>query len=310
MKTHEYQAREILKGYGIPFPPAGVAETPEEAEAIARELGGNVVVKAQALVGGRGKAGGIKRAATPDEAREAAAAMLGAPLKGKPVRKVLVAQVVPVVREYYLGAVLDRSAKAVTIMVERHGRRGHRRGGPHVARRHHPGLRRSAARSGRLPDSRPGPRRRPHRRPGQARSAPIARALYKAFFEMRLLAARGQSAGSDREPASSSLSTPRWSSTTTPSPGSRPWPLCAIPSAEEPAEAEAREVGVSYVELDGNVGCLVNGAGLAMATMDVDQAVRGRAGELPRHRRRRPHRAGRRGPAHHPPRSRTCGPCW
>ena len=75
------------------------------------------MVKAQALVGGRGKAGGIKKAATPAEAREAAAAILGAPLKGQPVRKVLVAQTVAVVREYYLGAVLDRSAKAVTIIV-------------------------------------------------------------------------------------------------------------------------------------------------------------------------------------------------
>ncbi len=84
MKTHEYQAREILRGYGIPFPPAGVAETPDEAEAIARELGGKVVVKAQALVGGRGKAGGIKRAGTAEEAREAAAAMLGSSLKGVP----------------------------------------------------------------------------------------------------------------------------------------------------------------------------------------------------------------------------------
>ena len=84
MKTHEYQAREILKGYGIPFPPAQVAETPEEAETIARDLGGSVVVKAQALVGGRGKAGGVKRAVTPDEARQAAVTILGDAPQGPP----------------------------------------------------------------------------------------------------------------------------------------------------------------------------------------------------------------------------------
>ena len=98
MKTHEYQAREILKGYGIPFPPAGVAETPDQAEAIARELGGSVVVKAQALVGGRGKAGGIKRAGTRRGGPGRRGRACSDPRsKGRPVRKVLVAQVVPVV---------------------------------------------------------------------------------------------------------------------------------------------------------------------------------------------------------------------
>ena len=166
MKTHEYQAREILKGYGIPFPAAAVAETPDEAETIARDLGGSVVVKAQVLVGGRGKAGGIKRATTAEEARDAAAALLGSKLKDRPVRKVLVAQAVSVTREYYLGAVLDRSAKSGDAHGQRHGRGGHRGGGPDVSESHRPGLGRSAAGAGRLSDSRPGPRRRHRRGPG------------------------------------------------------------------------------------------------------------------------------------------------
>jgi succinyl-CoA synthetase beta subunit len=273
MKTHEYQAREILQGYGIPFPAAQVASTPEEAEAAAAGLGGAVVVKAQALVGGRGKAGGIKRAATPSEAREAAAAILGAPLKGRPVRKVLVAQAVTVVREYYVGAVLDRSAKAITVMVSAVG-------GMDIEEvaRTSPGSivrvsadpllglaayqTRELARAAGLAGD-------------QARAfrAMIA-ALFTAFLandctllEVNPLALTetGVFAALDAKMIIDDNALAR-------QPG-----LAALhdPETDEPAEAEALKVGVSYIELEGNVGCLVNGAGLAMATMDVIQLFGG-----------------------------------
>src|SRR5436853_2082922 len=90
VKIHEYQAKDILARYGVPVQPGRVASTPEEAEAIARELGGPVVIKAQVYVGGRGKAGGIQFGNTPQEARKAAANVLGMNIKGLTVEKVLV----------------------------------------------------------------------------------------------------------------------------------------------------------------------------------------------------------------------------
>jgi succinyl-CoA synthetase beta subunit len=267
MKTHEYQAREILKGYGIPFPPAEMAETPEQAEAAARDLGSAVVVKAQALIGGRGKAGGVKRAATPEEAREAAATILATPLKGRPVRKVLVAQVVPVAREYYLGAVLDRSVKAVTLMVSAVGGMDIEevaRTSPEAIVRVSPdpllGLAdyqtRDLARAVGLSGA-------------QARAfGAIVKAIYKAFVEQDCsllevnplaLTESGEFTALDSKMVVDDNALARQPA------------LAALhdPEAEMPAENEAREVGVSYIELEGNVGCLVNGAGLAMATMDV-----------------------------------------
>src|SRR5688572_33479115 len=90
MNIHEYQAKEIFRGHGIPIPPGEVATTPEEAERIARKFGGTVVVKAQVHAGGRGKAGGVKLAKTPDEARDAAARILALTIKDLPVKKILV----------------------------------------------------------------------------------------------------------------------------------------------------------------------------------------------------------------------------
>jgi succinyl-CoA synthetase beta subunit len=274
MKIHEYQAREILEGYGIPFPAAQVASTSEEAAAAAAALGGAVVVKAQALVGGRGKAGGIKRAATPSAARDAAAAILGSPLKGRPVRKVLVAQAVPVVLEYYLGAVLDRSAKSVTVMVSAVGGVDIEE----VARTSPDSIIRvSADPLLGLADYQTRDLARAAGLTGdQARAfRAVVAALFKAMvandctlLEVNPLALTesGGLAALDskmivddnalaRQPALQALHDPE---------------------SEEPAEAEAREVGVSYIELEGNVGCLVNGAGLAMATMDVIQLFGGR----------------------------------
>jgi len=121
MKIHEYQAKEIFKEFGIKTPRGRVATTPAEAEAVATEVGGPVAVKAQVHVGGRGKAGGIKVAQSPAEAREAAAQILGMDIKGLTVEKVLVEEASRIAKEYYLGFVADRAAKAVTLMASSEG---------------------------------------------------------------------------------------------------------------------------------------------------------------------------------------------
>jgi succinyl-CoA synthetase beta subunit len=267
MKTHEYQAREVLEGYGIPFPPASVSESPEEAEAAARTLGGSVVVKAQVLVGGRGKAGGVKRAASAEEAGRVAGEVLGISVRGVPVRKVLVVQTVPVVREYYLGAILDRSARRITLMASAMG-------GVDIEEV-----------AGTTPDAIVRVWADPLLGLADYQTRDLARALgltgeqagafritagalYRAFvacdcslLEINPLALTeaGGFVALDSKMIVDDNSLSR-----------RP-ELAAMrnPEEEEPAEAEARHVGVSYIELEGNVGCLVNGAGLAMATMDV-----------------------------------------
>ncbi len=121
MKIHEYQAKQILAQHGATVPAGDVAETAPKAEAIARDIGGRVVIKAQVHVGGRGKAGGIKLADGPAEARTAAEAMLGSGLKGLTVEKVLVEQALDIAQEYYLGIVLDRASRRHTLMVSSMG---------------------------------------------------------------------------------------------------------------------------------------------------------------------------------------------
>ena len=121
MKIHEYQAKEIFRQFGIQTPAGRMAATPAEAEKIAAEVGGPVAVKAQVHVGGRGKAGGIKLAETPAQAKEAAAAILGMDIKGLKVEKVLVEGASRIAKEYYLGFVQDRRAKAVTLMASAEG---------------------------------------------------------------------------------------------------------------------------------------------------------------------------------------------
>ncbi|MCL5736521.1 MAG: acetate--CoA ligase family protein, partial [Actinobacteria bacterium] len=116
MNLHEYQARTILAEYGLVFPPGDVAHSPQEAEAIARRLAGKVMVKAQIHVGGRGKAGGVKLADTPEMVLDHAGSLLGASIGGRTIRKVLLTSMVDTVREFYLGATLDRVHKSVTIV--------------------------------------------------------------------------------------------------------------------------------------------------------------------------------------------------
>ncbi len=121
MKLHEYQAKEIMRRYGIATPHGRVAETPDEADKIASELQGHAVVKAQVHVGGRGKAGGISVVKTAEEARDAASRILGMNIKGLTVRKVLVEQAVEAVKEYYLGVTIDRSRKSIAIIASSEG---------------------------------------------------------------------------------------------------------------------------------------------------------------------------------------------
>ena len=267
MKTHEYQVRDVLTRYGVKFGAGRVAETPEEAEAIARELGGNVVVKAQIHAGGRGKAGGVKLGASPAEAREHARAMLGSSIKGREVRKVLVAQAPPIARELYLGAVLDRAQKSVTMMASSMGGvdiEEVARTSPadivKIAADPLMGLADYQARDLALAVGLAGDQTK--------QFASTARSLFRAFLDCdcsllevnplalteagELIALDSKMVVDDnalfRQPALAAL---------------------RDTSEEEPAEVEAQAVGLSYVKLDGSVGCIVNGAGLAMATMDA-----------------------------------------
>jgi len=270
MKTHEYQAREVLARYGVPFPPGRVAETPDEAEAIARELGGKVVVKAQVHAGGRGKAGGVKLAGSTEEARDHARTILGSPIRGRLVRKVLVGQAVPISRELYVGVVLDRATKGVAMMASAMGGvdiEEVARSSPDaivkVSADPLLGLADYQARDLALAVGLAGDQAKVFRA--------IAKTLYRAFLECDcslleinplavtedgvLVALDSKMVIDDsalyRQPALAAL---------------------RDTSEEEPAEMEAQRAGVNYVKLDGNVGCIVNGAGLAMATMDTIKA--------------------------------------
>jgi succinyl-CoA synthetase beta subunit len=121
LKIHEYQAKDIFAKYDIPVPAGRVAFTPDEAASIAAELGGKAVVKAQVHVGGRGKAGGVKLAASPDDAREKASQILGMDIKGLTVQKVLVSQAIEIAQEYYLGLTMDRDARKLVLILSASG---------------------------------------------------------------------------------------------------------------------------------------------------------------------------------------------
>jgi succinyl-CoA synthetase beta subunit len=117
VNIHEYQAKAILRTEGVPIPPGEVASTPEEAETIAKQYGGTVVVKAQVHAGGRGKAGGVKLAKSPPETKELAAKILALHIKGLPVQKVLVTPAADIASEAYVGIILDRASKKPVFMV-------------------------------------------------------------------------------------------------------------------------------------------------------------------------------------------------
>lgn len=267
MNIHEYQAKEILRGIGTPIPPGEIATTPDEAEAIARRIGKMVVVKAQVHAGGRGKAGGVKLAKTPEEAREKAQAILGMRIKGLTVEKVLVTEASDIASEAYVGIILDRASKKPVFMVSPAG-------GIDIEE--------VAATTPekilKLPiDTRYGLMPFQSMRLGfflyddlaKARAASkIMQQLYTAFMQSGCSLAEinplvvtpaGEVVALDAKMVIDDNELDR-----------RP-AIAALrdETAEEPSEVLARNANLTFIKLDGNVGCVVNGAGLAMATMDL-----------------------------------------
>ena len=267
MNLHEYQSKFRFEEFGIPIPHGKVAETPEEARQIAQEVGGPVVVKAQVLTGGRGKAGGVKLAATPEEAEQHARSILGMDIKGHIVRKVLVDPAANIEQEIYLGITNDRAARMPVIMCSAEGGMDIEevnRVKPEAIIREHIdpllGLRSyqiNALASGiELPY------------PLWRQFQKIAAGLYRCYMESDatlaeinplIITAEGDLLAVDGKMSLDDNALFRH----------RDLAALRDTSAELAVETQAREAGLSYVKLDGQIGCMVNGAGLAMATMDM-----------------------------------------
>lgn len=267
MNIHEYQAKEIFRRQGIPIPPGEVATTAAEAEQIAAKFGGTVVVKAQVHAGGRGKAGGVKLAKTPAEARDIAEKILKLTIKDLPVQRVLVTPAADIVTEAYVGIIVDRASKKAVFMVSpaggidieevaattpekllkypvdpRYGLRGYE--AMQLAFFLYKDIKQVRA------------------------AAKILQNLYVAFAESGASLAEinplvttpdGEVVALDAKMVVDDNELDR-----------RP-EIEALrdESSEAPSEVDARKSNLTFIKLDGNVGCVVNGAGLAMATMDL-----------------------------------------
>ena len=267
MRLHEYQSKDIFAQHQIPIPRGRLASTPEEAKLIAEELNGPVVLKAQVLVGGRGKAGGVRLVNTPKEAEEEASKILGSRIKDIPVRRLLVEEGVNIQQEIYLGMTVDREC-GETLMI------ASAEGGVEIE---------EVARVSPEKIARVGINPLLGLRDFQIRNlateieiprtlwrlfTAVCHNLYESYQELdstlaeinplvittdnRIIALDGKILIDDNA-------------------------LFRHPdlmdkrdiSAEVPEEIEARKFGLAYIKLDGNIGCLVNGAGLAMASMDI-----------------------------------------
>jgi len=274
MKIHEYQAKEILRQYNVAVPEGSVATSADEAERIATELGGKVIVKAQIHAGGRGKGGGVKLATNPTEAREAASAILGMQLithqtgpEGQKVKQVLVEKASDIEHEFYLGITLDRAQSKLVVMASREG-------GVEIeevaAETPEKILRETVD---------PGVELLPFQATRIAfglgfegkqvrQAAGFILNLYKAFIgadcsiaEINPLVttADGQVLALDAKinfDANALFRQPNLAE------------LRDLDEEDE-LEVEASKFDLNYIKLDGNIGCMVNGAGLAMATMDI-----------------------------------------
>ena len=267
MKLHEYQSKQLFAKYGVPIPKGRVASTASEARQIAEELGGRVVVKSQVLVGGRGKAGGIKVANNPVEAEQFATQILAMEIKGLPVRKVLIDEASAIEQEIYLGITNDRAARKPVLMASAAGGVDIEEVAattPEKIIKVHIdpllGLRdyqaRDIAASIDLP------------RENWREFGAISNGLWKAYKatdatlaeinplvinkEKKLVALDGKMLIDDNALF-------------------RLHDLAEMRDIDEeaPSETEARKYGLSFIKLDGNIGCMVNGAGLAMTSMDV-----------------------------------------
>lgn len=267
MNIHEYQARELFRQAGIPVPDGDVAATPGEVEDIARRLGGGVVVKAQVHAGGRGKAGGVKLAQTPEEARAAAQQILQLTIKDLPVQKVLVAPLVDIASESYVGMIMDRESQRPVIMVSPAGGIDIEE----VAATTPEKIFKLAVdpRYGLLSHQAMGLAFALYDEVKQVRAAArIMEQLYQAFVSNG--ASLAEINPLITTPAGEVLAIDAKISLDDNVVERRP-DLAALrdESAEAPSEVMAREAGLTFIKLDGNVGCVVNGAGLAMATMDL-----------------------------------------
>ena len=267
MNLHEYQARALLKSAGIPMLDGDVASTPSEAESIARRIGGKVVIKAQVHSGGRGKAGGVQLARNPGEAADHASHILGMTIKGLVVHRVLVVPAADIASESYVGIIMDRATQKPVFMVSSAG-------GIDIEE--------VAARTPekilKMPVD-PVYGLLPHQ------ALTLAFALYKDFAQVRAAARMMEQLyrvfadnGASLAEINPLVTTPDQRVLALDAKISiddneldrRPdLALLRDESAEEPSEVTARRANLSFIKLDGNVGCVVNGAGLAMATMDL-----------------------------------------
>ncbi len=267
MNIHEYQARELFRQAGIPVPDGDVAATPAEVEEIARRIGGGVVVKAQVHAGGRGKAGGVKLAQSPEEARAAAEQILKLTIKDLPVQKVLVAPIVDIASESYVGMIMDRESQRPVMMVSPAGGIDIEE----VAAKTPEKILKLAVdpRYGLLSHQAMGLAFFLYDDIKQVRAAArIMEQLYDAF--MTNGASLAEINPLITTPAGEVLAIDAKISLDDNVVERRP-DLEALrdESAEAPSEVMAREAGLTFIKLDGDVGCVVNGAGLAMATMDL-----------------------------------------
>jgi len=274
MNIHEYQAKEILNRFGIPVPRGRVVSTPQEAGTIAREIGGSCMIKAQIHAGGRGKAGGIKLAGSPEEAEKKAGEILGKKLvthqtgpEGREVRRLLVEEGLHIARELYLGMVLNRSASRISLI-------GSAEGGieiEEVARRSPEKILKEVI------DPAVGLYPFQCRRIAYALGVPneqvgvlvsMLQGLFCAFMELDCSLAEINPLVLTREGKLVALDAKMDFDNNA---LFRQPEVAALRDLDEEdlKEVEASKLGLSYVALDGNIGCMVNGAGLAMATMDI-----------------------------------------
>jgi succinyl-CoA synthetase beta subunit len=267
VNLHEYQARALLKAAGVPMPDGDVAATPSEAEALSRRLESVVVVKAQVHAGGRGKAGGVKLAKTPAETAEIASKILGMQIKGLTVHKVLVVPAAEIVTEAYVGLILDRESQRPVFMVSPAGGIDIEE----VAAKTPEKIRRLAVdpRYGLLPHQAMALGFFLYRDLANARAAAaIMQQLYRVYTENGATLAEINPLVTTPDGRVQALDA---KITIDDNELDRRPDLAQLrdETAEEPSEVAARQAGLTFIKLDGNVGCCVNGAGLAMATMDL-----------------------------------------
>ncbi len=275
MKLHEYQAKRIMRRYGVRTPRGEVASASDEAGEIAARLGCPVAVKAQVHVGGRGKAGGIAVAATPDEADLAASRILGMDIKGLTVTRVLVEEAVKAAREYYAGITIDRARRSIVVMASREGgvdiEEVAARAPEKIARvwvSPRAGFQPWEARSLALAAGF-------ERRAVGAAGAFIA-SLFRLFVQEDaalaevnplMLSEDGQVIAADAKITIDDNALMRHPE----------YRALSEEDSDDELEREAHRRGLTYVKLDGDVGVIGNGAGLVMATLDAISAEDGRA---------------------------------